>query len=370
MKLPNITIASNAFVDQLLPEINPTFLNADTQLLININRLWSADPLSLRTNIPRMSNWQTPYPHHIIKPYVFANSCNNLESIGHSRAKELLNKNKRIIFFWSGGIDSTFALSFLLNNLTDPAQLTIYHTCDIEHENPEYIDYVKKFNVQMTSWSDAWETLFDSDVIVLTGTTADQITASIDESFYANYYEWLYKPWQEFCNYKSVPAETITKIENKLSYYEGKITSVLEARWWFYFIVRHQYWATRDWNLNLENGPGAVTCFFDTHEFDAWSQCNKNSFFKNNAWNEYKQEFKDEIYKFWPNKHFNKNKTKYNSGSTMVMWSRKKMAKFNQQYLFIYANKYGQQKSFCPRFWPYIDKNVISEDLDAISDEF
>lgn len=373
MKLPKIVDFSTVFVNQCLPKLGIE-INHDQQLMMDMNRMWSRkEDLSPRTNMHRIPGWEPLVDFHMLRPHVYSSTCDSLEQISNRRAQEILSTGQQIKFFWSGGIDSTFALSHLLANLTDPKQLTVYHTCHSINENPEYVSHINKFGVALESWSDLWETFFDQNDLIVTGTTSDNITASMDESFHADYKSFFYKNWQDYFKFRGMPTDQIELIEHKISLHENSITTTLEARWWYYYSFRHQYWATKDWGLNLENlGQNNVICFFDCYEFDAWSQVNRNEFFPGqdaDNYKQYKQAFKNEIYRHWPNDDFKNHKTKVNSGDNLV-WARRKTAQFEQQYLFIYLDKHNRHRSFRPRHWPLFTTDTLLEDLQGLADEF
>lgn len=373
MQLPKIVDLSVLFVTQAMPKLGIS-VNQDQQLLMDINRMWTRhEYVSPRTNMQRITGWEPLVDSYVLRPHVYYNTCDSLEQIANCRAQEILSTDRNIKFFWSGGIDSTFVLSYLLANIQNPAQMTIYHTCHSIKENPEYIDHIKKFKVKLESWSDLWETPFGPNDLIVTGTTADSITASVDETFHADYNGFFYKPWQDYFKFRGMPGDQIEQIEYKIGLHENSITTTLEARWWFYYSFRHQYWATKDWALNLENlGKNNVICFFDCYEFDAWSQVNRNEFFPDQLasnFNQYKQAFKNEIYRHWPNEDFRKNKTKVNSSDNLV-WSRRKAAQFDQQYLFIYLDKNNQPRAFRPRNWPLFSTKTLLEDIENLNNEF
>jgi len=362
MQLPNIIVASELFVNEILPKLNQTPSNSTADLLVAVNRMWTNTPLNRRANIPRVPGWINDYPTHVVRQLKLSTTNKTLEELSQARAVELLSTNRPIKFFWSGGIDSTLALTYLLINLTTPDQITVMHTCESEDENPRYVDYIKSFGVELVSWSDSWAIPFAKDDLVVTGTTCDQLTASVDESFYHDHLTWLNRPWPEYFEFRGAGPELIARCQLLF----GDLTTTLEARWWFYFYIRHQFWTVKDWNLNLENGPGKnVVCFFDTAEFDAWSYTNRNRLFLDDTWKEYKGEFKQAIYQHWPDLDYRLNKTKQSSGYA-TMWSRKKMVKFDQQYLFMYQDRDGVAQLFQPRYWPLLNLDLILEDLDAI----
>ena len=381
MKLPKIVSSSMAFSDVVLPAMGIPLHTADSQLLVSINSMWSDVALAEGiTNIPRIDGWELSYPTHIVRPYVPQQINKPLRQICDDRARAILATGKQIVLFWSGGIDSTLALSAILANLTNPDQVVVYHTCDSLLENPEYVSHINKHNVKLVSWSDAWVTLFDPNCLLVTGTTSDQITASIDESFIMQYNYWLFKPWQDYFKFRGMPDKDICQYENKLIQQGCNIKTVIEARWWFYFYIRHQVWVVKDWLLNLENTIGkSAICFFDCNEFDDWSEQHKSNFFgmhlppnavnaEQTNWKKYKTDFKKQIHQYWPNTEYRDNKVKANS-KLLHFWMTKKLAWFNQGYLFVYLDKNNQYRTFRPRFYPIIDAELVLEDLYRIQDE-
>ena len=127
--------------------------------------------------------------------------------------------------------------------------------------------------------------------------------------------------------------------------------------------------ARKDWHFNLDNNfKDTVVCFFNTIEFDNWSVINKHIVMPSNNYNEYKQCFKDIIYKYWPNNEYRENKEKVNSVHG-VSWSNRKVAYFNQQYLFIYKNVIGEYKLFKPSTYPFVSISDIRTELIKIQDE-
>lgn len=251
--------------------------------------------------------------------------------------------------------------------MANPDQLEVYHTCESIDENVNYVDFIAKHRVKLVVWSDAWETLFEPNDLVVSAISTDNITASVDESFYSEYSDWLQKPFEDYFLSRDVDLNTIDLIKHCMeSSYGDSITTTLEARWWFYYMIRHQYFVVSHWHLNLENQPGRnVMCFFDTYEFDAWSQVNRNNFFAGTEWNTYKQDLKDAIYKYWPDLDFNKNKTKQNS-YYVVGWTHRKTAQFNQQYMFLYQDRDLKIKSYRPKYWPLVDIETVRRDLNVL----
>lgn len=98
------------------------------------------------------------------------------EDICLNRALSLINENKPISLFWSGGVDSTTALCALLKAEVRKDQLTIFYNDLSVIEYPKmYVDVVKKYNSKKV------KNYFDDvpkDSLIVTGECGDQIFGS------------------------------------------------------------------------------------------------------------------------------------------------------------------------------------------------
>jgi hypothetical protein len=279
-----------------------------------------------------------------------------LESVVQQRAQVLAQSNRPLKLFWSGGIDSTLMCAALLP-LTK--NITVYHTCESIKENPYFIDYINQFNVETKLWSDVWAMPFDADDLIVTGTSADEITASLDESFWLAYQDQLHTAWQDFFLSQG-HVNLIDRCEQLFSQCPVEIQTVFDARWWFYFYIRHTYYARRDWDLNLHNDFGNVISFFDCAEFDSWSMRHKHTLI-GNEYRDYKLPFKQATARYWNNPDYVQNKQKSNS-YMMSSWLSRRVVSSQQQYLFIYKHEDGYRK-FVPQQYPYISKTAILKAL-------
>lgn len=342
----------------------------DGDFLIKINSTLSANPLGYRGNMPRSNIWDIGYNYvntrnwnDIIQPTNLT-----LEEILISRSQKVLQTSQPIKVFWSGGIDSTLFLLFILLNKQSHNNLEIYHTCDSIRENPTFYDFIKKFNVPTVYWSDQWEVNFQSDDIIMTGGAGDQLTASIDESFYSNYSDWLHRSYIDFLSFKGWHDDNIEAVKQKISLLRLEINTVLEFRWWFYFDIRYNYFVNVDYQMNLENlTANSVISFFDDQLFDNWSFSNKNSYIENGApYRTYKQEFKDLIYKYWNDDNYRKNMTKISSYHAQK-WVSIKMMHNNQHHMCLYQDKNNIRKIFKPKYYPFVSKKALIEEFLLIS---
>lgn len=349
--LPTLAKVTPAFI-KLLPKLQyNAALTTDDKFLIRLNTIWSndANPAGY-TNQPRYYKFdQRIVFDAVADPEVFAPTA--LADVVTNRAQQIANKNKNIKLFWSGGIDSTLSVASILA-VAQPDQIELYHTCESIRENPYFYDHIKKFNIRTTMWSDRWDTKFKPDDVIVTGTSADEITGSLDRSFYDEHGAWLTRPWQEFFKAQGGNDLFIARCEQLFSESQSVIETVFDARWWFYFYIRHTNFARRDWDYNLENNFADNTVqFFNTPEFDSWCIHNKASLM-GHKYSEYKQPFKEAVTQYWRNDDFLRNKEKVNS-SLSIHWILKKLARFDQQYLFIYK-KDSEYKTFRPSQYPFV----------------
>jgi hypothetical protein len=363
LTLPTLAKVTPAFIN-LLPKLQRNSeLTVDDKFLIQLNSVWSKDANEAGyTNQPRYYKFNqrilfdTVTNPEILKP-------ENLATVVENRAQQIVNRNNNIKLFWSGGIDSTLAVASILP-VAQPDQIELYHTCESIRENPYFYDYIQKFNIRTTMWSDRWDTKFKSDDVIVTGTSADEITGSLDRSFYDEHGKWLDQPWQAFFKVQGCNDAFIARCEQLFSESQSPIATVFDARWWFYFYIRHTNFARRDWDYNLENNFANNTVqFFNTPEFDSWCIHNKTSLI-GNKYNEYKQPFKEVVVQYWHNNDFLHNKEKVNS-SLSIHWIVKKLARFDQQYLFVYK-KDNAYKTFKPSQYPFVSLQDTLTSLQGI----
>jgi len=367
MQLPTILKFTDFFYNKVLPRIDDTPLTTDDLFLIEYNKIFStgADTTGL-PNMDRSGLLSQRYQFANNTPPVFSPFTLPLEQIIVNRCYELLNDDKVIKFFWSGGIDSTMVLAWLMEIAPARDQLEIFYTCDSIKTNPEFVSEIMKRNFRVTLWSDEWENLFDKDKMILTGMSADQLTASLDISFYQDHGEWLFKSWIDFFQHTGKSHEFIKKCNLMFSQCPVEIHTVLDARWWFYFYIRYDYWLTRDWEKNLENfGPTNNKCFFNSAEFNNWSMHNKHMIL-GDAYTTYKQIFKDETAKIWPNEKFRINQVK-TDGSNPLYWTKKKIALHDQHYLFMYLDVNAEPALFRTKNLPFINMADIKKSIEDLN---
>jgi hypothetical protein len=181
--------------------------------------------------------------------------------------------------------------------------------------------------------------------------------------FYDPNKKWLPRPWQDFCQAKGVNPVHISRIENIITR-QGieNIVNLVDLNWWFQMYVTYQYWTVRSWTFNLENiSTNNNLGFFDCDIMNQWSLANRSILSQHLTQKDYKQCYRDEIAKFWPNTDYVANKPKIKSRQGFA-WAKIKMLKHNQDFLFLYWQD-GQIKSYGPAHYPIFNREKILEDL-------
>jgi hypothetical protein len=363
MSLPAIVGHNPAFEKIFYPYMGWEFHTPDSQALRNICAIlddtdnWAAP---LTTRLPNVTN---SFTTHIVRPYQSKKIDITLHQACRIRTQEIVDRNQPIVFFWSGGIDSTLVLCFLLDQLKNFNQIRVYYTPESVRENSEFVEYIKKFGVDMIRWDIEYNSLFDSDQLIVTGDHGDCISGHIHRDIYDSNKEWLLRPWQDFCQSKGVNPVHISRLENIITGHSiENIVNLIDLNWWFQMYVTYQYWTVRSWTFNLENiSTNNNLGFFDCDIMNQWSLTNRSILSQHSAQNDYKQCYRDEIAKFWPNTDYVANKPKIKSRQGFA-WAKIKMLKHNQDFLFLYWQD-GQIKSYMPAHYPIFDREKILEDL-------
>lgn len=314
--------------------------------------------------IARIPGWQRPFNTDIIRPFVRIDSDISFHEAMMIRTHEVLSRNKNIKMLWSGGIDSTVILTYLLNHASNLDQIEVYYTPESIAENPEYMEYITQFGVRTVRWDQVWGNLFAVDDLVITGGHGDGICAQPDSGFYDNYRVWFPRPWQEFLKFRNVDHDDIDLLYNKLSDFPMPIQTLSEFHWWIQNVMTAQYWTCHFKRYNLENiSTDSTLPFFDCYVFDQWSQGHFKIINHTTPFS-LKAEYRQAINAYWPNDKYFKTKTKVNSphGFTGV---KRKISLHQQEYLFMYR-KDGVFKNFRQMDYPITNIDRILSEIEKL----
>lgn len=302
----------------------------DYNYLIDTNRFFSRNPMG--DIIDRTQTVKMPVNYHVADPWIEPdlNNQKNLDECFYNRVTEFNKKNTVINLFWSGGIDSTAIIAAFLRYNSNYSNLKIYYTVWSVKENPYFYLLLKKIK-NLTLIDYAGDEYFKKlEGIGITGEPADELTASLDYSFYQKYgCEGLQKPWiDEFYNH----LKNNDYIDFCVKWFKQsgiEISTILEARWWFY--ISTKYYAYSNYNLitneNFDN-------FYNTRDFtNYWAQ-NLNNLISKKGYHTYKQPIKDFVFSYDKNLIYKNEKTKKTSAHVTLFRNKKNILN-NQRFIAV-----------------------------------
>jgi hypothetical protein len=283
---------------------------------------------------------------HLTLPYNFCNLfpmpevpdrfSKTYHEIGLARARELLDysqqQQKPLLFWYSGGIDSTLVAVCLLQ-VARPAELESIKLALTDHsvaENPAFYYNHLRGKFELVS-GERILNLINSDAIAVSGELNDQIFGTDIYSRLIQYhsFDFLFEPYNEtnitgFLTKMglSLPAAKIwyaVLAEQIASTRRCEITTVKDFFWWYNFCYKWQSVQLRaimrsqqDQPVSLEFLRSHVKHFFDTPDFQYWSMSNPDKKIRKN-WAGYKYTAKDVIYEYTGDQDYYNNKVKVGS---------------------------------------------------------
>jgi hypothetical protein len=360
MNLPSVVSYSKSFSKLFLPAAGVAVQNTQYDLIASICNAMCFDPQADQV-IARIPGWDRPFDTDIMRPFVRIDSDITFHDAMMIRTQDILSRNKNIKMLWSGGIDSTVILTYLMNHATGLDQITVYYTPESIAENPHYMEYIDKFGVRTVRLDQAWQDLFAADDLIVTGGHGDTICAQPNVYFYDNYRDWFPRPWQDFLKFRNFNQADIDLLSNKLSDFPMPIKTLSELHWWIQNCITGQYWTCHYKKYNLENiGADATVPFFDCYAFDQWSQSHFKTINYTTPFS-LKEEYRRAINAYWPNEEYFKTKVKVNSRHGFP-WIGRKIILHQQQYLFMYR-KDGEFKTFRQTDYPIINVDRIMAEI-------
>jgi len=256
------------------------------------------------TSIPKIpENWDRD----------FADICNE-------RAQVLWSLGKPLRVWWSGGIDSSTALTALITNKKPEHELSVWMGKACIEENPTYFEKIQKLGIPI-EWNSK-ETMFDN--MDIWDGTALNITGECGDPMYGtyvieNHIEELNDHWHKTFDYEDVqfiyrddPRRNrfIDFAEEYVSKAPFEIKTPVDFTWWVAFATKWQWIERRFFNfLKDPTGYTNMTAFFNTSEFQIWSMT-KHHLKHKGTYKTYKWPSKEYIYKFNPDKDYLNHKTK------------------------------------------------------------
>jgi hypothetical protein len=333
--------------------------------LVDINQCFSTTPSGDIND--RTSTVRHPWKMYQDRPWVIPTDVSlSLDQCFERRVKELTNTNQKLNLMWSGGIDSTSMLVGFLNHCNNLSQIRILYSTASIKENPFfYLLLEKNQSIELIDFGG--DTYLDQnfDGIFISADGADDITASLDSSFIEEVgYKGLYQPWQDLFFKKSKNVEFVNFCEWYFQTSGRDITTVLEAKWWFYTGCKIQKFPRRQIGLLQENQPFVIG-FFDCYEFEHYTFFNTDLIIPNKNYSSYKQFLKDYIYKYDQNNDYYTRKEKENSTQTSL-YKKKKMILQSTQYIMILSDGTRIKTDNLPFLSEYEYRKKYSNSLDYL----
>ena len=260
----------------------------------------------------------------------------SLDDCFRLRVTELTSTNQKINLFWSGGIDSTSVLIGFLKHCNNINQLRIIYSTASMKENPGFfLELVSIPELEMLEFGGSVYLTQELDGTFVSADAADELTASLDESFFKDItYEGLHKPWEDFFYNRTKNTDLIDFCKSWFEVSGRPIETILQARWWFYTTCKIQKY-TADRNDILNDNQPLVVGFYDTPEFEAYTYFRIDSLMVNKNYKSYKQFLKDYIYDFNKDISYLRDKSKQNSVQLGLYADKRLVLNFNKYIMLL-----------------------------------
>jgi hypothetical protein len=306
-------------------------------LLVDINAIFSQHPNFEPAD--RTGHTKSPYRQHIARPWKIPTQNWTLDEALAHRVHNLTALDRKINVFWSGGIDSTTAVTAFLKHAPDLSQLRILYSPFSTYEHPDYLDWIKGFGkIELADVSG--ENYLDDqyDGIFITGDAGDELNASLDESFFETYgYDALLSGWKDFFHQHNQSPDFVERCQLFFSVAGRPIETVLEARWWFYTSCKQRSILNLKlpWFFNRENFLFTdLIGFFDCEEYENYIFWNIQNIVDIRGYQTWKQPLKNYCFEFDGLQNWYKNKIKTHS-IQMSTYIAKKIALNDHQWIAI-----------------------------------
>lgn len=302
--------------------------------LTAINSYFSNNPSG--DIVDRTQTISQPWNMWVQRPWRSVGSQSmDLDRCFYERVQDLLGTGQPLNLFWSGGIDSTSMLVGFLKHTQDLSQLRVLYSTNSIKENPYFFLLLQhQNNIDLIDFSGDVYLDQNFDGLFISADGADDITASLDASFYQSLsWEGIHKRWQDFFNQQGADHALIEFYEHYCKFSGVEIKTVLQARWWFYTICKIQKFPGQLAAVLKDSQPLPLG-FFDCQVFEHWSAHNFDKILPRPEYSSYKQYLKDYIYLYDHNQDYQKYKEKVNSDQ-LVLYRNKKQILQNSHYIML-----------------------------------
>lgn len=306
--------------------------------LVDINALFSTAPAF--APVDRTAQNFNPFCTWIDRAWTVPTQTRSLEQALEIRVRDLCQRGEKINLMWSGGIDSTAMVTAFLKHAPDFKQLRILWSPWSTYEHPGYLEFLSKYPIETMDTSGTVYLDQPLDGIYLTGEGGDELTASIDQSFFEAHQHSLHKPWKTWFTQQGATDQLIDWAEENFLQCCRPMETVLHARWWFYAayknssIIRYKMqWLFDFPSFELDRLQG----FFNCNEFESWVYWDIESVIPGSEYRHWKQPLKDYCFALDGFGHWRETKTKHGSFQ-IVSYINKKIALKNQYWIALLSD--------------------------------
>jgi len=280
--------------------------------------------------------------------------------------KLIQNENKKLVVFWSGGIDSTCIVTAILKNFSTANLSQVSIACTVESilENPVFYNkhIVPNFNLVNTNYYVDHNMINSTDTLLVEGFGADTLTMSmspsLDVCMSVRNSQMLLQDWRtqpdDLIRYLSLVTNSI---EFAKWYYEknfDNITSInvpietyFDFMWWFGFNCDYYNWALHAWffsyrHLNIPYTQFKSICvgWYRTDEYQLWAMKNNGPLVKHGLkLGSFKRHPKQYIYNYDGNEYYYRYKTKINSKGRNQNSTNQKEFAITDQFEILFLEK-------------------------------
>ena len=266
-----------------------------------------------------------------------------------------LEQDKPLYILWSGGIDSTAALTACLKAAREHQaadRIQVWLTRHSIRENKRYFNEIIKPHVQFHRVGRLSKAL-NPNALIVTGELGDQLFGSM---LAADYLEQgiLFNDWQTAFEQalqndsKRIvsPRKVIDFLSPQLSYSPIPVDTFFDLLWWLNFSLKWQIVQLRlaaSQPKKYAELRAALQHFFDNREFQQWSVQHHGEKI-GTAWVSYKMPLKRYIYEFFPDQDYLQYKCKEPSLQRIVHFNRTQRVSGGR---FEISYSYGKGSSIC-----------------------
>lgn len=271
--------------------------------------------------------WKLPTDQRLSIDDCFLRTVRNLEA---SRSK--------INILWSGGIDSTAVVVGFLKHSTNLSQIRVLYTIMSIKENPNFfMSLAARTDIELVEIGGDVYLTQNFDGVFVNGDGADDLTASLDDSFFDEVgFAGLIQDWQSLFYRKNPDSDFIDFCQWHFEQSGTQISTVLEARWWFYTNSKIFKFPALASGLLRFDQPLAIG-FFNNDDFEEFMFFNIDKIILSEDYRTYKSILKEYIFDYDHNQEYFSNKTKVNS-THIQTYQEKLIALKNRHYIMLLGN--------------------------------